>query len=68
MTPVPMYVVVTVFDPANGKRRITHAWGTYASRAEAAAEARRMKKQDEDDLRPGVITYHVCEVLGEEPK
>ena len=68
MTPVSMYVVVTVFDPANGKQRVTHAWGTYASRTGAAAAVRRMKRQDEvHGSRPGALTYHVCEVLGEEP-
>jgi len=68
-----MYVVVTVFDPADGKQRVTHAWGTYASRTAAATAKRRMQREDvlaEDHRRaqPGALTYHVCEVLGEEPK
>lgn len=72
MSTVSMYVVVTVFDPADGKARVTHAWGTYASRTGAAAAIRRMKRQDErlDNAadKPGVLTYHTCEILGEEPR
>jgi hypothetical protein len=64
-----MYVVVTVFDPADGKGRVTHAWGTYASMAAAANAVKRMKRQDTTDRsRPGALTYHTCEVLGEESR
>lgn len=65
------YVVVTVFDPADGKRRIVHTWGPHSSRKEALAAIRRMKQQDkrlyEAEDRPGVLTYHAREVMGEEP-
>lgn len=69
MIPVSMYVVVTVFNPADGKGCVTRAWGTYASRATAVAAARELRQQDESTLlRPsGTLTCHVCEIQGEEP-
>ena len=61
------YVVVTVFDPADGKARIVHAWGPYDTRAKAQSVARRMRQRDKTDIsRPSTLTYHVREVLGEE--
>lgn len=68
------YVVVTVFDPADGKPRVVHAWGPpFPDRASAvAAKARHRRHQERDEAeygrtREGTLSYHACEILAETP-
>lgn len=63
------YVVVSVFDPANGSRAAVLTWGPYPTREKATAVKRWMQREDAraSSRRAGTLTFHVVKIPGDGP-
>lgn len=60
------FVLVTHYQPPEGKPPIVHVWGPWPTRAKAAAARQRMRRADKDDPRADDVTYRVRKILDDQ--